>query len=51
MLNADGVVETSCPCCGEAMTIEVRGGRPVAAEGVIHFVLPAIQWWTDIVFT
>ena len=51
MLEADGWVETSCPCCGEAMRVEVRGGEAEAREGVIHFALPAKQWWQNIVFT
>src|ERR1700681_3708923 len=36
MLNAEGTVETSCPCCGEAMTIEVRDGAPLPLEAIIH---------------
>src|SRR5207247_9456193 len=27
-LHADGRLEASCPDCGEAVAIEVRGGRP-----------------------
>ena len=51
MIRTDGSVETSCPCCGEAMTITVSGGRVVTAPGVVHFGLPARKWWEDIVFT
>jgi len=51
MLKADGSIETSCPCCGEGMSVEVRDGAPLAHAGLVHFALPARQWWDNIVFT
>ncbi len=51
MLNANGVVETSCPCCGEGMTITIVNGHPLLTQGLIHFAIPARQWWENIVFT
>ncbi|HEV2688396.1 MAG TPA: organomercurial lyase [Bryobacteraceae bacterium] len=51
MLRQDAAVETSCPCCGEAMTMEIRDGRPESTEGVIHFGIPAKRWWDNIFFT
>ena len=51
MLQADGTLETSCSCCGEAMSIDVRDGQPQVVEGIIHFPIPAKRWWEDIVFT
>jgi len=51
MLRDDSTLDTSCGCCGEAMTMDVRDGRVVAAEGIIHFALPAKRWWENIVFT
>jgi hypothetical protein len=51
MLRRDGVVNTSCACCGEAMNLVLRGGHPVAPDGIIHFALPARRWWDNIVFT
>jgi hypothetical protein len=48
-LAADGHVLTSCGCCGDAMTLEVRAGA-LRGGGVIHFALPARRWWDDIVF-
>jgi hypothetical protein len=50
MLQGDGRLETSCAYCGERMTIEVRGGRPVSERGIIHFAIPAKRWWENIVF-
>lgn len=51
MLQTDGTLETSCSCCGEAMTITIRNGQPLPIQGVIHFAIPAKRWWEHIVFT
>ena len=50
MLNADGQITTSCGCCGEAMTLEVMDQHLAPASGVVHFAIPAKQWWNDIVY-
>ncbi len=51
LLEAGGIAETSCPCCGESMTIKVADGHPLPAQGLLHFALPARDWWQNIVFT
>lgn len=51
MLQSDAVLDTSCACCGEAMTIGVSGGQAAPAPGIIHFAVPAKRWWENIVFT
>jgi len=51
MVKQETAVETSCPCCGEAMQVAVRGGRLASSEGIIHFGLPAKRWWDNIAFT
>jgi hypothetical protein len=51
MLQGDGRVLASCGCCGESMTVQVRKGEVTSQPpGVVHFALPARQWWDDIVF-
>ena len=50
MLESDAVITTSCGDCGEAMQVHVTDDR-VSGEGLLHFALPARQWWNDIVFT
>jgi hypothetical protein len=50
MLRRDAVIESSCGCCGAAMTLKVTGGALEAAPGVAHFAIPAAHWWDDIVF-
>ncbi len=50
-LDVDGHIETSCPDCGEEIALEVRD-RTVDDERVLfHCLVPARQWWDDIVFT
>jgi len=51
MLKQDGRVVTSCGCCGDPLTVTVRDGMLAAAAGVVHFALPAKDWWKDIVLT
>jgi hypothetical protein len=51
ILKTDAEIESSCSCCGEAMSIKILEGQLVPASGVIHFALPAKRWWENIVFT
>jgi len=51
MLATDGRVLTSCGCCGGKMVVEVKNKKPFSQpEGIVHFALPAMRWWEDIVF-
>jgi hypothetical protein len=51
-LHADGTVRSQCPDCGEPLELAVRGGELVRGDDLlVHFVVPARQWWADIAFT
>jgi hypothetical protein len=50
-LHSDGRIETSCPDCGEPLTVEVRGERTDDGSLLFHCLVPARHWWDDIVFT
>lgn len=50
-LHADGRIESSCPDCGEPITLEVRDQRPDGERLLFHCLVPAAHWWDDIVFT
>jgi len=50
-LHVDGRIETSCPDCGEALTVEVRDECPDDESLLFHCLVPAARWWDDIVFT
>jgi hypothetical protein len=50
-LHVDGRIETSCADCGEAIAVGVRDERPDDESLRFHCLVPAQQWWEDIVFT
>jgi hypothetical protein len=50
-LHSDGQIETSCPHCGEPITVEVRDARPDEDSLLFHCLVPAAHWWDDIVYT
>jgi len=50
-LGVDGRIETACPDCGEAMTVEVHEAEPDDTSLVFHCLVPAAHWWDEIVFT
>jgi len=51
MMRTPARVTTACGCCGEAIVVDVEPDRPPHGAGVIHFAVPALRWWHDIVFT
>lgn len=52
MLKCDAEVVTSCQCCGQRLTVTIARGVALAAgAGVAHVLVPAVDWWSDIVFT
>ena len=50
-LHLDGRIETSCPDCGDPVSVEVRDERPGDDTLLFHCLVPARHWWDDIVFT
>lgn len=50
-LHQDAVVSAVCGDCGDPMTLEVKDSALVRSEGVIHFGVPARNWWDNIGFT
>jgi hypothetical protein len=50
MLKRDARIITSCADCGTAAEITVQNSV-VNGQGVLHFAVPAREWWNDIVFT
>lgn len=49
-LGADATIACSCGDCGEPLTVEIRDGR-VEGSGIIHFGVPALHWWDNIIDT
>jgi len=50
-LHSDGRIEATCPDCGEPLIVDVRRGSPDRSDLLFHCLVPASQWWDDIVFT
>ena len=50
-LHVDGRIQTACPDCGDPITVDVHDERPDSEGEVFHCLVPAAQWWDDIVFT
>ncbi len=50
-LKRDADIESTCADCDEILTFQIRDGQPLPQECVIHFAVPAAQWWQDIIYT
>ncbi len=50
-LGKDAAIGAPCGDCGQPMKLEVRGGKLVHREGIVHFAVPAHHWWDNIGFT
>ena len=50
-LHVDGAIDTSCPDCGDAISLRVADERPDDETLLFHCLVPAARWWNDIVFT
>ena len=50
-LGADATIAASCGDCGAPMRVEIRSGALVEETGVVHFAVPAREWWANIGFS
>jgi hypothetical protein len=50
MLGSEGSVEARCGDCGEVLGVDISGGKVVSSDHVVHFAVPAAQWWDEIGF-
>lgn len=50
-LHCDGTVTARCGDCDQEIVLAVRGGALARSEGIVHFGVPAAQWWDNIAFT
>jgi hypothetical protein len=51
MLGGDATVRSHCPGTRAPVTLAVQGGEVVDAGAVVHFLVPARDWWHEIEFT
>ena len=50
-LQKDAAIEAPCGDCGEPMRLEVTSDTLTHSEGIVHFAVPAHNWWDNIGFT
>ena len=51
LVGCEAVITTACPDCDAPIVYRVERGRLVDAHGVVHFGVPAANWWDNIGFT
>jgi Alkylmercury lyase len=51
MLGKNARIDASCGCCNFEMRLELKEGRLLGPQGIIHIAVPARDWYKDIVFT
>jgi hypothetical protein len=52
MLGRDVVISSSCPDCGDPITLSAGRERGVTGgDARLHFALPVRRWWESVVFT
>lgn len=51
MLGEPARIDAACAESGEALPVETTGRELARGQGVVHFAVPARQWWEDIGFT
>jgi hypothetical protein len=51
LVGCDAVLTTTCPDCEGPIVHRVEQRSLVDAHGVVHFLVPAANWWDNIGFT
>jgi hypothetical protein len=51
MMQSEARIDSGCACCGEQLSLTTAMSAPPAGHASLHFAVPAIRWWDDIVFT
>lgn len=51
MLKTDADIHTTCGDCYGEIVVRIADGELQRGEGVVHFAVPAAQWWNNIVYS
>jgi hypothetical protein len=51
LVGCDAVLATTCPDCDGPIVHRVERKQLIDAHGVVHFAVPAANWWDNIGFT
>lgn len=50
-LAENAAIDTRCPDCGDELRLTVRDGTLDRSAYVVHFFVPAMNWYADLGFT
>ena len=50
LLGTDGTARTTCADCGDEIVVGVGRGVPLPVGALVHFLVPAAQWYEDLGF-
>ena len=50
-LHQEAIVHSRCGHSGEPLRLQVGADRPEPSPWLFHCLVPASQWWSDLVFT
>ena len=50
-LGVDSVIHTLCPDCSNPIRLSVTHALPDDESPIFHVLVPAAQWWDDIIHT
>jgi hypothetical protein len=51
MLKKDARIDAGCSCCNYEMRLDIKQGKLLQDQGLIHIAVPAREWYKDVVFT
>ncbi len=51
LVDADGRVEARCLQSATELLVSVVDGAPAPSDAIVHFLVPASDWWRSIGFT
>ena len=50
-LHSDADMEAACAQSGEPIMLQVRDGRVLESDVLVHFLVPFKRWYDDLVYT
>lgn len=50
-IDQDSQIGTACPDCDTPLTLYIKDGQVSGDAGIVHFLVPANDWWKNIIFT
>ena len=51
MLKSDATIEALCPDCNEPIHLHVQNGQVGGDTAIMHFLIPASEWYNDLIYT